>query len=75
MKNLKVEGHNNLLRNSDTGAIVNNDKSGYSYYMMNRSIKDKESITIHNVEQDLANIHNEISEIKSLLKEVLYVSR
>lgn len=75
MKNLKVEGHNNLLRNSDTGAIVNNDKSGYSYYMMNRSIKDKESIRIHNVEQDLANIHNEISEIKSLLKEVLYGSR
>lgn len=75
MKNLKVEGHNNLLRNSDTGAIINNDKSGYSYYMMNRSIKDKESIRMQNLEQDLANMHNEISEIKSLLKEVPYGSR
>ena len=44
MKHLKVEGHNNLLRDGDTGAIINNDKSGYSSYMMNKSIKDEESI-------------------------------
>jgi len=75
MKHLKVEGHNNLLRDGDTGAIINNDKSGYSSYMMNKSIKDEESIRIQNVEQDLANIQNEISELKSLLKEALYGSR
>ena len=75
MKHLKVEGHNNLLRDGDTGAIINNDKSGYSSYMMNKNIKDEESIRIQNVEQDLANIQNEISELKSLLKEALYGSR
>jgi len=75
MKHLKVKGHNNLLRDGDTGAIINNDKSGYSSYMVNKSIKDEESIRIQNVEQDLANIQNEISEIKSLLKEALYGSR
>ena len=75
MKHLKVEGHNNLLRDGDTGAIINNDKSGYSSYMMNKSIKDEESIRIQNVEQDLANIQNEISELKSLLKEALHGSR
>ena len=75
MKHLKVEGHNNLLRDGDTGAIINNDKSGYSSYMMNKSIKDEESIRIQNVEQDLANIQNEISELKLLLKEALYGSR
>ena len=75
MKHLKVEGHNNLLRDGGTGAIINNDKSGYSSYMMNKSIKDEESIRIQNVEQDLANIQNEISELKSLLKEALYGSR
>ena len=75
MKHLKVEGHNNLLRNSDTGAIINNDKSGYSSYMMNKGIKNKESTRIENVEQDLANIHNELSELKLLLKEALYGSR
>lgn len=75
MKHLKVEGHNNLLRNSDTGAIINSDKSGYSSYMMNKGIKNKESTRIENVEQDLANIHNELSELKLLLKEALYGSR
>ena len=75
MKHLKVEGHNNLLRDGDTGAIINNDKSGYSSYMMNKSIKDEESIRIQNVERDLANIHDEISELKLLLKEALYGSR
>ena len=75
MKKLKVEGHNNLLRDRETGAIINNDKSGFSSYMMNKNIKDEESIRIQNVEQDLANIQNEISELKSLLKEALYGSR
>ena len=41
MKHLKVEGHNNLLRDSETGAIINSDKSGFSSYMMNKNIKMK----------------------------------
>ena len=75
MKKLKVEGHNNLLRDSETGAIINNDKSGFSSYMMNKNIKDEESIRIQNVERDLANIHSEISELKLLIKEALNGSR
>ena len=75
MKILKVEGHNNLLRDSETGAIINNDKSGFSSYMMNKTIKDEESIRIQNVERDLANIHSEISELKLLIKEALNGSR
>ena len=75
MKKLKVEGHNNLLRDGETGAIINNDKSGFSSYMMNKSIKNEESIRIQNVERDLANIHSEISELKLLIKEALNGSR
>ena len=71
MKKLKVEGHNNLLRDRETGAIINSDKSGFSSYMMNKNIKDEESIRIQNVEQDLANIQNELYELKTLLKEAL----
>ena len=75
MKKLKVEGHNNLFRDEETGAIVNNDKSGFSSYMMNKTIKHEESTRIQNVERDLANIHSEISELKLLIKEALYGSR
>ena len=75
MKKLKVEGYNNLFRDGETGAIINNDKSGFSSYMMNKSIKNEESIRIQNVERDLANIHSEISELKLLIKEALNGSR
>ena len=75
MKHLKVEGHNNLFRDSETGAIINSDKSGFTSYMMNKSIKNEESIRIQNVERDLANIHSEISELKLLIKEALNGSR
>ena len=75
MKKLKVEGHNNLLRDSETGAIINNDKSGFSSYMKNKTIKHEESTRIQNVERDLANIHSEISELKLLIKEALNGSR
>ena len=75
MKKLKVEGHNNLLRDGETGAIINNDKSGFSSYMMNKNIKNEESIRIQNVERDLASIHSEISELKLLIKEALNGSR
>ena len=75
MKKLKVEGHNNLLRDRETGAIINNDKSGFSSYMTNKIIKHEESTRIQNVERDLANIHSEISELKLLIKEALNGSR
>ena len=75
MKHLKVEGHNNLLRDRETGAIINSDKSGFSSYMMNKSIKNEESIRIQNYERDLANIRDEISELKALVKEALYETR
>ena len=75
MKKLKVEGHNNLLRDRETGAIINNDKSGFSSYMMNKIIKHEESTRIQNVERDLASIHSEISELKLLIKEALNGSR
>ena len=75
MKKLKVEGHNNLFRDEETGAIVNIDKSGFSSYMINKTIKHEESTRIQNVERDLANIHSEISELKLLIKEALNGSR
>jgi len=75
MKHIKVEGHNNLIRDSETGAIINSDRSGFSSYMLNKSIKNQESIRIQNVEQDLANIHSEISQLKLLIKEALNGSK
>lgn len=65
---IKVEGHSNLYRDEDSGAIVNTDSSAYNQYVnsLNNRRKHKEEI---------ADLKNEINEIKSLLKEFLNGSR
>lgn len=65
---IKVEGHSNLYRDEDSGAIVNTDSSAYNQYVnsLNNRRRHKEEI---------ADLKNEINEIKSLLKEFLNGSR
>lgn len=58
---LKVEGHENLYRDSLTGAIVNNDKPAPRNF----------SRQFNNAIDDINSLKNEISEIKSLLKSII----
>jgi predicted transcriptional regulator len=58
---IKVEGHENLYRDSSTGAIINKEIPS----------KNKLSTTVNAVVDDLNNLKNEISEIKSLLKSIV----
>ena len=71
MDYLKVEGHDNLYRDPQTNSIVTMDNTGYDEYISRRNIKNDEHQKVQNVEQDLANLKSEISEIKSLLKELV----
>ena len=36
---IPVEGHKNLYRDEDSGAIVNTDSSGYNQYMQMKSAR------------------------------------
>lgn len=60
----KVEGHSDLVRDMESGAIVNNDTTAYQNYiqMKNQKLKEKER---------LDNLENEMGEIKSLLHKLL----
>lgn len=40
--------------------------------MTRRKVKAKENDKVTNMEEDLANLKNEMNEIKSLLKELVY---
>ncbi|AOV60222.1 hypothetical protein S820908_074 [Synechococcus phage S-CAM9] len=60
----KVEGHSELIRDMDSGAVINNDTTAYQNYIAMREQKIKEK-------QRLENLENEVGEIKSLLKEML----
>ena len=64
MKYKQVEGENNLFRDTETGAIINTDRSAYVAYKNRKQQKLKEMGRIEKIE-------NEIDEIKSLLYKVI----
>lgn len=61
---IPVEGHPNLFRDENTGAIVNKDTRAFNQYQIAKKRKEDSR-------KELDEIKQEISEIKSLLKEVL----
>ena len=61
---IKVEGHSNLYRDENSGAIINHDSVAYNQYV--NSINQKEL-----KRKELDDMRRDIDEIKSLLKEFL----
>jgi len=65
---IPVEGHNNLFRDRNTGAIINTDSSGYTQYKKMKQRRQTER-------EELDTLKKDIDEIKSLLKELTNGSR
>jgi hypothetical protein len=61
---IPVEGHKNLYRDENSGAIVNCDTLGYSQYIKMRNEKKRQR-------EEIDQIKDDINEIKSLLKEIV----
>ncbi len=61
---IPVEGHPNLYRDEYTGAIINSDVEEYSNYVNAISNREKEK-------NEIEEMKREISEIKSLLKQLV----
>ncbi len=66
-----VEGHGDLARDPVTNSIINVNNHDYQQYVERRSVKSKENQKVQTMEEDLANVKNELNEIKSLLKELV----
>ena len=65
---MKVEGHNNLIRDQNSNAILNTDSSEYNNYISLRAKKRQGSERIDNMENDLKSLKDDINEIKTLLR-------
>ena len=65
---MKVEGHQNLIRDEGTNAILNTDSSEYNNYLSLRAKRRQGSERIDNMEDDLKSLKDDINEIKTLLK-------
>ena len=65
---MKVEGHNNLIRDQNSNAILNTDSSEYNNYISLRAKRRQGSERIDNMENDLKSLKDDINEIKTLLR-------
>ena len=65
---IRVEGHQNLYRDERSGAIINCDSTSYNEYLSSLSKRDSQK-------KEIEHLKSEMSEIKNLLKELLYESR
>ncbi len=71
MSYIKVKDNENLVRDSKSNCIINTNKSEYDEYLARRKSKQSEKNKVENLEKDMNILKNELSEIKSLLKEII----
>ena len=68
---VKVEGHESLVRDVRSNAIVNTSKSEYTIYMNRVKSREQQGDQIRNTIKEINVLKQELFEIKNLLKEVL----
>jgi len=68
---IPVEGNSDLVRDPNTDQIINTNTSAYQQYINRREQRKREKEKSLNVEEDIASLKSELSEIKSLLKELV----
>ena len=66
-----VKDHRNLARDTESGAIVNIDRSAYLNAVERHKNKEKQKKTIEDNTNDINSIKSEISEIKTMLKTLI----
>jgi hypothetical protein len=61
---IKVDGHSNLVRDKSSGAIININNTEFEKARLAKQAKKRQ-------EQELQDLKNEVSEIKSLLRQLI----
>jgi len=70
MSKLRVEGFSSLVRDTDSNAIVNVNKSEYQLYMSRYNAREKQSDVLRDTVKEINTLKKELFEIKKLLKEI-----
>jgi len=68
---VKVEGYNNLVRDTKTNAIINTDRTAYQMAKKRAADAQRQRDEIRNASREINNIKCEMHEIKSMLKTLL----
>jgi len=68
---IKVQGHNNLVRDVNTHAIINKDKNAYNLAKRRAEEAQRQRDEIRGASREINNLKCEMHEIKSMLKTLL----
>ena len=71
-KYLKVESDPNLLRNTDSQAIINSNSNEFDQFMEASRRKYNEKKEIEILKSNVNTMKNDLDEIKSLLKSIVH---
>ena len=71
MAKLKVQGHDNLVRDTSSNAIINSSVSEYRIYMSKYRAREQQSDELRNACKEINNLKAELREIKTLIIEKL----
>ena len=71
MQYLKVQGHNGLVRDTSSGAIINTNKSEYEEYMERVRLAEEKDSLLSQHTAEINNIKNELQDIKTLLLQLV----
>jgi uncharacterized protein (UPF0276 family) len=72
---VKVENHNNLVRDTSSGAVLNTDRTGLQEYYRRRELAKKELLEREENKMRLQKMEEEMQEIKELLKEIAMIRK
>ena len=71
MARIRVENNTNLVRDTNSNAIVNVSQSEYQLYMKRVKARDSQSDELRGAIREINTLKQDFFEIKKLLKEVL----
>ena len=70
-KYLQVEGHDDLVRDTESNAIVNKNRGAYLLAKQRAEAAQRQRDAIRTANREINNIKSEMHEIKSMLKTLL----
>mgnify|MGYP003130276313 FL=1 len=68
---IKVQGYSSLVRDTNTNAIINKDKSAYNLAKRRAEEAQRQRDEIRGATREINNLKCEMHEIKSMLKTLL----
>ena len=71
MSRMFVQGHASLVKDTNSKAVINTNKTEYALYMQKYKAREKQSDELRDTVKEINNLKSELFEIKKMLKEVI----